>query len=111
LVEAPNIEEARKIADESCGSEWKNLDAGDWNIDHDLTEEISPSHVESPHYEAYWTRLAKRVAELEAAPSLLPLLHTALDALVEHGDESTEPWIRDQLEKLHTSKPFNKQND
>lgn len=34
------------------------------------------------------------------APSLLPLLHTALDALVEHGDESTEPWIREQLEKL-----------
>lgn len=62
LVEAPNLEEARKIADESCGSEWEDLDGGDWNIDHDLTEEIPPSHVESPHYEAY----CKRVAELEA---------------------------------------------
>jgi hypothetical protein len=28
---------------------------------------------------------------------LLSLLYTALDALVEHGDQTTEPWIRKQL--------------
>jgi DNA-directed RNA polymerase specialized sigma subunit len=32
---------------------------------------------------------------------LLPLLYTALDALVEHGDETTEPWIRKQLTLLN----------
>jgi hypothetical protein len=32
---------------------------------------------------------------------LLPLLYTALDALIEHGDETTEPWIRKQLTLLN----------
>ncbi len=49
------------------------------------------------------TKRATALADLIVlAPSLLPLLHTALDALVEHGDESTEPWIREQL-SLHVS--------
>jgi hypothetical protein len=34
---------------------------------------------------------------------LLPLLHEALDALVERGDETTEPWIRKQLSDLGVS--------
>lgn len=34
---------------------------------------------------------------------LLPLLYEALDALVEHGDETTEPWIRKQLSDLGVS--------
>jgi hypothetical protein len=47
----------------------------------------------------------KRVSNSEAklltlAPVLLPLLYTALDALVEHGDETTEPWIREQIQNL-----------
>ena len=32
--------------------------------------------------------------------SLRVMLATALDALVEHGDETTEPWLREQLLKL-----------
>jgi hypothetical protein len=47
----------------------------------------------------------KRVSHADAklitiAPVLLPLLYTALDALVEHGDETTEPWIREQIQNL-----------
>ena len=47
----------------------------------------------------------KRVSHADAklitiAPVLLPLLYEALDALVEHGDETTEPWIRKQIETL-----------
>jgi len=38
---------------------------------------------------------------IAAAPMLLPLLYTALDALIDHGDETTEPWIRKQINDLN----------
>lgn len=38
-VKAPNLEAAKKIAENSCGSEWESLESGEFVIDHDLTEE------------------------------------------------------------------------
>lgn len=46
------------------------------------------------------TQTGQQTAQLiTLAPVLLPLLHTALNALVDHRDETTEPWIRAQIEE------------
>ena len=39
-VNAESIEEAHKIAEDSCGSQWSEDCAGKWIIEEDLTEEI-----------------------------------------------------------------------
>jgi hypothetical protein len=36
-VEAESLEDAREIAEKSCGGNWERDFSGDWVIDHDLT--------------------------------------------------------------------------
>jgi len=36
-VEAESLEDAREIAEKSCGGDWERDFSGDWVIDHDLT--------------------------------------------------------------------------
>jgi len=39
-VEAESLEDAREIAEKSCGGDWEHIDSGDWVIEHDLTETL-----------------------------------------------------------------------
>jgi len=39
-VEAENINDALKIAENSCGSQWREDCVGDWIIEDELTETI-----------------------------------------------------------------------
>lgn len=40
-VEAESLEDAREIAEKSCGGDWERDFSGDWVIEHDLTINIT----------------------------------------------------------------------
>ena len=61
-----------------------------WRTAEEAAEEDDDEPVEPP------TPPKTDALELENI-SLRVMLATALDALVEHGDETTEPWLREQL--------------
>lgn len=48
VVKAENMEQAKKIANESSPLEWEETGSGDCTIDHDLTEVIFPTCEGSP---------------------------------------------------------------
>jgi hypothetical protein len=69
-------------------------------------EEITPSLIELIHGDNDEAAKAamldlRRMARLaDQATSLACMLATTLDALEEHGDETTEPFVRKQFEQL-----------
>ena len=69
-------------------------------------EDITPTLIELIHGDNDEAAKAamldlRRMAKLaDKATSLACMLTTTLDALVEHGDETTEPFVREQFERL-----------
>lgn len=105
-------------ADGDDGSEWIIIGPPHHFCNHLGHLATLERHDNNTYYEECW-RTAEEAAEddeeeeetIEPTPpktdereleniSLRVMLATALDALVEHGDETTEPWLREQLLKL-----------
>jgi hypothetical protein len=69
-------------------------------------EDITPTLIELIHGDNDEAAKAamldlRRMAKLaDRATPLACMLATTLDALVEHGDETTEPFVRKQFEQL-----------